>query len=65
MDIIDDKELESALVLKNFCTKKECLCCKFYEKVKETSGYYYRCGLERPPEYWRLDIKRGGSNGQI
>lgn len=65
-DTANDKELQAALVLKEFCAERNCPGCKFEEIVKVGRSYYNQCLLSgRPPEYWRLDIKRGGSNGQI
>lgn len=64
-DTANDKELEAAWVLKEFCDGiNRCPECKFRDE-----GEYYECGLlALPPEAWQLDdvaerIKEESING--
>ena len=52
MDIIDDKELEAAWVLREFCAAQEngCHDCKFANEKSQ-----WCCHFMIPPEAWRLD----------
>ena len=51
----NNKELQAAWVLKEFCAERNCPGCKFEEIVKVEGRYYNYCALNgRPPEGWRL-----------